>query len=435
MAKTIKFKPQVGALNRILLQEPNTNETDFVFDRNGKSTVRDESGFLKNVDANLPRFNFRLDKKCPSLLIEPLTKNEMRYSEDFSVDTFWTKTNGFILSDVAISPRGTLNADKFVQNKLIGLHFITHANIPSVIGSRYFSIYAKKGESYKIAIKDSLDVSGAYVSFDLKQGVVLDEYIAKGYILDEGNDWYRIVYKRFGYNQVPKYEIIILENNYEKGSVTNAYLGDGKSGLYLWGAQSELGYNDSESLTSYIPTLTNEEVIRSKEEAVAFGMENYINDNEGVLFMNSKSLDVSRNSTDRYISLSDGTINNRVCIYYDNYLNTIKARVQKGIIPFNLSDIFFRKVDASFSKIAFRYKENNISLWVDGFKVDEKFIIETPIGLNQLRLDQGNGRQNFEGEIAELWYDDKFLTDVELEENTSYSSFKELADNFNYTIL
>ena len=62
---------------------------------------------------NTPRIDYSTGEKA--FLLEPQSTNLINYSEDFS-NSSWGKTNSSITSNSIISPDGTLNADKLVEN-------------------------------------------------------------------------------------------------------------------------------------------------------------------------------------------------------------------------------------------------------------------------------------------------------------------------------
>jgi hypothetical protein len=82
----------------------------FDFTRASSATVVNKAGLIETVGSGEPRIDFSNDAKG-ALLLEPTRSNLITYSEDFS-NAYWTKTGASVTSDVAISPDGSLNADK-----------------------------------------------------------------------------------------------------------------------------------------------------------------------------------------------------------------------------------------------------------------------------------------------------------------------------------
>ena len=81
------------------------------FSRNGDATIVNSKNLIETVSANTPRIDYSDSLTEPSLLLEPQSTNLITYSEDFSQ---WNQQGASITSNSAISPDGTLNADKII---------------------------------------------------------------------------------------------------------------------------------------------------------------------------------------------------------------------------------------------------------------------------------------------------------------------------------
>jgi hypothetical protein len=151
------------------------------------------------------------------------------------------------------------------------------------------------------------------------------------------------------------------------------------------------------------------------------------NDSEGVLFADIAAL--ADDSTNRYISLSDGTSVNRIHIFYTS-TNTIRGlkRPGDGSIDNDVNILLFNKA-------AYKYKSGDSAFWVNGFKVGVNTDATMPSGLNQLNFDKGDGTLDFYGKAKEIGYYDAVLTDSELEYLTSYRSLNELVTELNLNTL
>ena len=142
--------------------------------------------------------------------------------------------------------------------------------------------------------------------------------------------------------------------------------------------------------------------------------------------------------TRRIITITDGTLNSIVKLEYKNTSNQIEAVLYNGntecLILHTLSD------ETEFNKIAFKYKQDDFSLFVNGIKVgtDTSGAVFTPNTLNNLSFYQGNSN-NLYGKVKCVAVFKEALTDDELEcltsDETSFSSFNALALANNYTII
>jgi hypothetical protein len=66
--------------------------------------------------------------------------------------------------------------------------------------------------------------------------------------------------------------------------------------------------------------------------------------------------------------LSDGTYNNRISILYSVGTNIIRGFLRLGGV--SQADLSFAVSDITeFHKVAFKFKENDFALWVDGVEV------------------------------------------------------------------
>jgi hypothetical protein len=104
------------------------------------------------------------------------------------------------------------------------------------------------------------------------------------------------------------------------------------------------------------------------------------------------------NGADCRITLSDGTITNRVSIEWDILANTIKGFV--GSDGNLVSPATYNQTDSN--KIALKYKENNCALWINGDEVDTDFSVSALSGVNQLELSNYGGTVPFEGKVKQL---------------------------------
>ena len=129
---------------------------------------------------------------------------------------------------------------------------------------------------------------------------------------------------------------------------------------------------------------------------------------------------LSDDLTYRTISLSNSSTNNRIYIRYVNVSNIIQAVVGVGgvnqvVITVTLSDI------TSNSKVAFKYKANDFSLWINGTEYIGTPVNDgsVPSGLNRLGFDYGISGARFHGKVKDLRVYNTALTDLELQELTT----------------
>ena len=138
------------------------------------------------------------------------------------------------------------------------------------------------------------------------------------------------------------------------------------------------------------------------------------------------------------ISLSNGSSASRLIIFYRNTLNVIEFRVTvNNVIQMQLQ---YTIEDAkSFNKMLIKYKQNDFSVWINGFELhtDNSGITFGSYPLNNLSFDNGQvsaPSDPFNGKAKQLQYFDTALNDSDLEELTSWESFTAMAYGQLYTI-
>jgi hypothetical protein len=163
------------------------------------------------------------------------TTNLVNYSEDFS-NAYWVKEGTSIVPNTIISPNGTLNADKLVEDTSTGLHRTYSTIITTVQNNNYTSsVFVKKGGRNIFGIQTS---SGAqpYVWFNLDTGAIeLQEADIVGKIEPLTNGWYKCS-ATWNSSSATNDRVFI---QLAKSTSNTSYTGDGTSGIYIWGAQLE----------------------------------------------------------------------------------------------------------------------------------------------------------------------------------------------------
>ena len=121
----------------------------------------------------------------------------------------------------------------------------------------------------------------------------------------------------------------------------------------------------------------------------------------------------------------------RVGFGFTTTTNQIQAFISRSATQVNIlatiSDI------RDFNKIAFKYKVNDFSLFINGTKVGTDTSGSVPIGLDELSFDDNNG-VIFYARTKQVMTFNEALSDSELETLTSWDSFNEMAKGQLYTI-
>lgn len=229
--------------SKLYALKPYDGSGDLTWTRNTTSTRVNSSGLIEVVSNNVPRLDYT-NVSCPCILVEPQRTNLVSYSQEFD-NAAWTKfqldTSGSWVNQ-AVAPDGTTTADKLVENTANDAHFVFGVGMTA---TQVVSVFLKYNGRPVVAVGNTSQDHYAY--FNLQTGVVVSAgtgTISNGTIQDYGDGWYRCscLFTYAGISRV--FGVVLTDNS------NLIYTGDGVSGVYIWGAQREVG----STLTSYIPT-------------------------------------------------------------------------------------------------------------------------------------------------------------------------------------
>ena len=406
---------------------PSSGVGDFQFNRSGSATRINSQGLIETVASGVSRLNYPMIdgvvKGCPHHILEPQRTQLVQYSEDFS-NAYWGKSNITVTTNQTISPDGSQNADKFLENTSTASHLISKSGISITSGvSHTLSVFVKANGRNTFRLFTDTGGNSFFAYFNLEtKSIGSKQGLTASKIEEYPNDWYRC-----SISFTPTTTSIYVQFLLTLDNETTSYTGDGSSGMYLWGAQIEQGSYP----TSYIPNYgTSGGVTRSVETANGSGSAATFNSEQGVLMFEGSALDES-DTNYRALSLSDGTSSNRVQIWLWNDGTIFTYIVAQGSTSYTRFD----NVNSSnINKILISYKQNKFSTFINGIKTFSDVIGNTPTGLNNIRFSDTNSSADFYGNIKQLQYFDTALTDTDLEKLTSWVSFQEMAESQLYSI-
>jgi hypothetical protein len=237
----------------LLLDFSNLKRLDkrITFTRASIGTRYNADGLLERVEAGKPRFDHDpVTKESLGLLIEEQRTNLLPSSEQFD-SASWLLWNAFISQNIAIAPDGTYSAKLLAETTTNSEHYVDYI-VPSIIsGTTYtMSVYAKNAGAKFIRLRTALSNPDLDYIVDLETGALAagtQSYLINPSVIPVGNGWYRISASYTG--TLTRTGLFRLQ--LATGATPQAvYAGDGKSGVYIWGAQLEEGA----FATSYIPS-------------------------------------------------------------------------------------------------------------------------------------------------------------------------------------
>lgn len=175
-------------------------------------------------------------------------ENLITYSQQID-NAAWTSTRSSVSADATTAPDGTTTADKLVEDSSASTtHLRYSATFSQPAGTYRSAVYAKAAERTAFRMENAGGVGTYGASFNLSNGTTtgVDAGVTAT-ITSVGNGWYlceiAFTWPTLGNTNLWFYM--------QSVAGTNAYSGNGSSGLYLWGAQTNRTPNVS---SAYWPT-------------------------------------------------------------------------------------------------------------------------------------------------------------------------------------
>ena len=346
--------PNGTKASKLYAIKPTSGAGDLTVTRATTATRVNSTGLIESVAVNVPRLDYT-NSTCPSILVEPQRTNTILRSQEFD-NAYWTKQNASIVINSTTSPDGTLNASKLVEDTSNSRHYINATNTIVTATQQTASIYIKAAGRTKFALSEEI-ATGAYASFNLANGTVLDQNGISAKITALTNGWFKCEYT---INSTIFFllRIVLLPNSYTSGGVNGTYTGDGTSGVFLYGTQLEAG----SYATSYIPTVASA-VTRNADVISKTGISSLIGQTEGTILFDGK-INGCENPSANLIN----TEKNVITSFAISYIKATKKiqcsifdnSVEKGVISggtFEIGDRF---------RVAYAYKSGNFALYING---------------------------------------------------------------------
>lgn len=382
------------------------------FTRTSNAAYFNNAGVLTTASTNVPRFDYDPVTLQPKgLLIEEGRTNLLTYSEQVDL---WQFINVTATANAAIAPDGNTTADKIAvaSGQALG-NMYTYQTVSKAASSLTYtaSIFAKKAEFNRISLfvnDNAVTTNRASVTISLVDGSTVTAASTTGTFTAATatvtpllNDWYRITL-----TFTTSTETLLRFRVYSSDSI--ATVGNGTSGIYIWGAQLEIGLSSAAAPfpTSYIPT-TTAQATRNPDIAVITGtnFSSWYNQSEGTVYSEmltgtyAGGLD-GGGSARGVAFISDGTNSNRYRLgaLLNTYVVTsggsVVTQLAVGIAAAN-----------TLYKQATCYKVNDFQFANNGTLSSGATSGNLPIAVNQIQLGTSTISNGFlNGHIRKLAY-------------------------------
>lgn len=427
--------PAAYKTSKVYSALPTDGDGDFTFTRSGSGTRINKAGLIETMATNVPRLNYRLDadgnpSSCPELLLEPESANLLQRSEDYA-NSYWLKARVGSNATGYTAPDGTKNATYFEQQsgQTTAAVIYKSAFTSASSGIYTFSIWAKKAEKRYLKLQTRVNSATYRTVFDLEYGdITYDSGNENAKIEAYPNGWYRLSVQR---TSTTTDDIIVYYYLNDSAGSSDTVTDSG--GLYIWGSQVE----KKDILTSYIPT-TTAQITRNKDEAE---INNFADAPTGYPFTMYVNMRVETGVTGYGMSFGwDATSNYYYSIGYSEDSGNLRKfrftnRGSGNSYNFNTTAEYYE----GNHKLAVKFlSSTNFIAYINGIEVVNYTHTASAFNSNIQDVLVGQLREvtdtNDRTPIKEAFIFNKALTDAEMVEITSYTSFTEMATQQQYTI-
>ena len=347
---------------------------------------------------DLPRINYDANGENGALLLEPQRTNDIPHSEYLNAVT---KSNVTITTNAATSPEGNKNAHNVVANATNSDHLFFQSSMGGSTNANTQTIYAKANGYDWIHIRFDLPTRRAF--FNVANGTLgtADSGVVHT-IEDAGNGWYRCSATMTTTSYVNA--VVGLASD----DATANFLGDGTSGVLMYGWQSE----EASYATSYIPNMGESGgVTRAADSCLKTGVSDLINDGDGTLYM---EVTPTNFEGDQRFGISDNIGANRIVLRLFNPSNLQLSCVINSSVEVSIFNSGYSAGNTY--KIAGAWKENDAVIYINGVQVatDTNCNITPSNPLTRISFDNGVGTAKWENPVTQTMYFPTRLTNSEL---------------------
>lgn len=391
----------------LLLDFANSRSVDprITVTRASTATRINERGVLETVAAGVPRIDFDpVTLACKGWLIEESRTNLVANSQE-AIGSIGTA----VTPNAALAPDGTMSMDLIYEDTTTGEHFSVDRNYAATAGTTYcFSVFIKDG-GLATGRRYYHRIAGAATTsflFDPTTQVVSGLDTTSGYVghgvIPCGSGVFRVWIAYTAQTSTNAFNRPQLYST-EAGAV---YTGDGASGIYIWGAQLEVGSFP----TSYIPT-AGAAVTRAADIAVMTGsnLSSWYRQDEGTFVVDYLIDHIGGPSFGSAWYMDSDTANR-----FGHSVSDINKNVNYDSLTAGVVTAYLSYANAAdYVKSAFAYRQNDMAASTLGAAVIYDTSTTVPY-VNSMDIGGRLRAAQLNGHIRRLAYYPKRLTNAEL---------------------
>ncbi len=410
--------PAAYKTSKVYSALPTDGDGDFTFTRSSSGTRINKAGLIETMATNVPRLNYRLDadgnvSSCPELLLEPSRQNKVYPNNSLTSYSAIGVTNS---NNQIIAPNGTNEGAKITATSSgTAVAFRGFTGTASV--THNISVFLKAGTHNQVRLQEGF--SGTNLEVNLTNGnIILNTGSTNLKVEKYPNDWYRVSFDFTSASNSNLQFALYLIGSYSSGS-----------SIYIYGGQIEQG----SGVTSLIPT-TSGAITRNIDSAYRQPFADLNNDYPITVAWKGTVDAISTNQTIFSIYKNGSAVDYLRFSWANASFIQIERRrstqdIDSATYPVYIGDV--KKVAIKFTS-ATTYK-----LYIDGIEIRNESsgtslswdFDSVVVGTTRIVSDTG-----FRNSADELFIWNKALTDAEMVEVTSYTSFTEMATQQQYTI-
>ena len=311
--------------------------SEWNFSRAGFQVFEDGEGQLVTETASdTPAFSF-IEGEARGVLLETSSTNLQRDSSNLA-GAFWQPpVNATISIDSATAPDGSSNADVLQEDSTSSVHSISTAPFTATSGGiRTVSFYVPRSTTRRVVV-DADAVMGASALFDIDAGQVVATAGASGALNTEiypAGNFFRVVLRGTG-TGVSAPVTISLATTAHSTATPQTYLGDGESGIAIWGYQLEARVFASSLMQTTASGASRESTILSRPHVLPVDEFSFVVD-----FSAAVDHDDDKGTTTRIVTFNSGDENESIEIFLNRFNNNITIEKTVGGIsrPLQLID-------------------------------------------------------------------------------------------------